>query len=578
MTFFFAQDKKLQKEENLDLIKKLANARVDTSLMRSSRSLGGNRPKREVLAQALKETRAGLNLDSNRKLLYEHRDEEDDSSESSDELHSVEPSNKGSSAPQRPTLGSGLKRSLDGDNTGNPIIKKRQRLSVAKSLSAPESEMPWDGFSSDESEPGMEPFQTPQSTTLSIASQTDSEEHDSGSDTDQSAIDDSSEGSEAEIQLSDHEKKSRKDRSSAFKAWATDQVNEALGFTSKPSMVEMSNTTTPKNHPLPQLRPPEQDPLPPELQVSNNERQAYHVIVARSPAIQEARLGLPVVSEEQKIMEAIHNNPTVVIWGATGSGKTTQVPQFLYEAGYGSPDGPNPGTIGVTQPRRVAAVSMAKRVGEELGPSGDSVSYQIRFDTSVSDKTAIKFMTDGILIREIANDFALRKYSAIIIDEAHERSANTDILIGMLSRIVDRRAAMSKEDRMAGVKPLKLVIMSATLRVRDFLNNPNLFRNGPPPLVQAEGRQYPVITHFARTTEMDYLEEAFIKVFRAHKKLPRGGMLVFLTGQNEILTLANRLEAALTHTQPPYLAYHNRGVAASEDALETEDMYVFPNS
>ena len=176
------------------------------------------------------------------------------------------------------------------------------------------------------------------------------------------------------------------------------------------------------------------------------ERKAVSVEVVRSPDIQEARLGLPVVAEEQKVMEAIYNNPVAVIWGATGSGKTTQVPQFLFEAGFGSPDSPNPGMIGVTQPRRVAAVSMANRVGDELGGLSEQVAYQIRFDSSVSDKTAIKFMTDGILIREIANDFTLLKYSIIIIDEAHERSANTDILIGMVSRIVDLRASMSKED------------------------------------------------------------------------------------------------------------------------------------
>src|SRR5690606_762232 len=98
------------------------------------------------------------------------------------------------------------------------------------------------------------------------------------------------------------------------------------------------------------------------------------------PEIQEARYRLPVVAEEQKIMEAIHNNDVVVICGSTGSGKTTQVPQFLFEAGYGSPSGPTPGMIGVTQPRRVAAVSMSKRVAQELGNHFDTVAYQIRFE------------------------------------------------------------------------------------------------------------------------------------------------------------------------------------------------------
>src|SRR5699024_4836543 len=120
---------------------------------------------------------------------------------------------------------------------------------------------------------------------------------------------------------------------------------------------------------------------------------------------------------------------------------------------------------------------------------------QIRFESTASSKTAIKFMTDGILLREIAEDFSLSKYSIIVIDEAHERSVNTDILIGMVSRIVDLRKTMSEED--PSVKPLKLVIMSATLRISDFTQNASLFRRGPPPLVQAEGRQYPVTVHFA---------------------------------------------------------------------------------
>ena len=153
-------------------------------------------------------------------------------------------------------------------------------------------------------------------------------------------------------------------------------------------------------------------------------------------------------------------------------------------------------------------------------------------------------MTDGILLREISEDVSLSKYSAIVIDEAHERSVNTDILIGMLSRIVRNiRAENAQKDALR--KPLKLIIMSATLRIRDFIENPRLFPPLPPPLVQAEGRQYPVTVHFARKTQFDYLDEAFKKVSRGHKKLPPGGMLVFLTGQNEIVALEKRLKQAL---------------------------------
>lgn len=161
--------------------------------------------------------------------------------------------------------------------------------------------------------------------------------------------------------------------------------------------------------------------------------------VQRAEEIQEVRMKLPVVAEEQRIMEAIHNNDAIIICGETGSGKTTQVPQFMFESGYGSPDSETPGMIGITQPRRVAAVSMAKRVGQELGNMGDRVAYQIRFDATVKGNTAIKFMTDGVLLRELSNDFTLSKYSALIIDEAHERNVNTDILIGVLTRVMRLR-------------------------------------------------------------------------------------------------------------------------------------------
>ena len=167
--------------------------------------------------------------------------------------------------------------------------------------------------------------------------------------------------------------------------------------------------------------------------------------VQRDEAIQEKRKDLPIINEEQVIMEAINHNDFVVIAGETGSGKTTQVPQFLYEAGYGNPKSPHPGMVGVTQPRRVAAISMASRVSQELMLTPKQVSYQVRYEGTATEQTVIKFMTDGVLLKEIANDFLLTKYSAIIIDEAHERNLNTDILIGLLSRIAPLRRTMFKE-------------------------------------------------------------------------------------------------------------------------------------
>lgn len=220
----------------------------------------------------------------------------------------------------------------------------------------------------------------------------------------------------------------------------------------------------------------------------------------------------------------------MVSFYSAGSGKTTQVPQFLYEAGYTLNK-----MIGITEPRRVAAISMCKRVGEELNLSSDEVSYLIRFEGNVTEKTKIKFMTDGVLLKEIQNDFLLSKYSIIILDEAHERSVYTDVLIGMLSRIVPQRN--KKGD------PLKLIIMSATLRLEDFTNNSRLFKIRPP-VIKVEARQYPVTVHFNKRTNDNYLREAFNKVVKIHTKLPDGGVLVFVTGQKEVNSLVKKLRNA----------------------------------
>ncbi|KAL2039121.1 hypothetical protein N7G274_008170 [Stereocaulon virgatum] len=552
-------DKKLRKEENLDLIKKLASTKVDTSLLQSSRDLGSVKPPKRGDAEV-----------DERNLRHRNKDDDVESDDSS--LSDGPPPSKtlrfDVPEPIQPSIGSGLKRPFFAGNDGNPVIKKRRRQERINLASASETEqLPWEGFSSNEGSGKCS--RRSSSPISSTRMQTDLHERFSNS-----PIRDSSENSSDDDAFKVVDNEGRKQRSSAFKAWASQRINETVGFSPTTPTTTMESLLFSKSvarQEFRTLRPPEQDPLPPELENkgSARDRKAFSVDVIRSDEIQEARLGLPVVAEEQKIMEAIYDNPVVIIWGATGSGKTTQVPQFLFEAGYGTSDSPNPGMIGVTQPRRVAAVSMAKRVDDELGGLREKVAYQIRFDSSVSNKTAIKFMTDGILIREITNDFALLKYSIIVIDEAHERSANTDILIGMVSRIVDLRATMNKED--AKVRPLKLVIMSATLRVTDFLENPNLFRNGKPPLIQVEGRQFPVATHFSRRTQRDYVDEAFHKVCRGHKKLPPGGMLVFLTGQNEITSLAKRLKDALANTHGSHTGHKVR-IAAGEAPLETEDI------
>lgn len=265
-----------------------------------------------------------------------------------------------------------------------------------------------------------------------------------------------------------------------------------------------------------------------------------HVEVQRSEGLTVARLRLPVVAEEDTIVRTIMENAVTVICGETGSGKTTQVPQFLYEAAFGSKNSLNPGMIGVTQPRRVAAVSMAQRVASELSLPADRVSHQIRYDATVSADTAIKFMTDGVLLRELATDFLLSKYSAIMVDEAHERSINTDVLIGVLSRVVRLREKRWLQG-VADARPLRLIIMSATLRVSDFTENTTLFPI-PPPVINIGARQHPVTVHFNRKTLQDYITESIKKATKIHARLPPGGILIFLTGQQEITTVCKKLE------------------------------------
>lgn len=577
-------ENKLKKDENRELLVKLAGTKIDTSLFSSSRALGqGKETKREALSRVLRAREAGLaDEEEVKSLLYEERQEVSSQSGDDEERRPVPAHTRAETGQEEvqktqppsasipKTVGAGLKRPLETDDSGKPVIAKRQKRGGVKSkvsLLQPErvesDADSFGGFSSDEDgglptdssegEDSEDETGSPGSNAEGSSSEEEGSDSD-GSDDDEEEVD----------EINEEGVSQRKERSSAFKAWATQQRNEALGFepTSGPSILDIPR---PENF---KPRPVEEDPLPLELQpTKDTDRKAFGVAVSRDPEIQAARLQLPVVAEEQKIMEAIHNNDIVVICGATGSGKTTQVPQFLFEAGYGSPNSPTPGMIGITQPRRVAAVSMAKRVGQELGDHGKKVAYQIRFEGTVDASTAVKFMTDGVLLREVAQDIALKKYSAIIVDEAHERSVNTDILIGMLSRVIKLRAELAKED--PSVKPLKLIIMSATLRIDDMTKNPVLFST-PPPVIEVEGRQHPVTIHFARKTRHDYVEEAFRKISRGHKKLPPGGFLVFLTGQNEIVELSKKLKEAFGG--PNAVGGPKVRISANEAPVEVEDI------
>ncbi|XP_020591882.1 ATP-dependent RNA helicase DEAH13 [Phalaenopsis equestris] len=280
------------------------------------------------------------------------------------------------------------------------------------------------------------------------------------------------------------------------------------------------------------------------------------VHVSRPLEVEAQRKHLPIIMMEQEIMEAINEHSILILCGETGCGKTTQVPQFLYEAGYGSSNHNNRnGIIGITQPRRVAVLATAKRVSYELGfQLGREVGFQVRHDKMIGNACSIKFMTDGILLREVQSDFLLKRYSVIILDEAHERSLNTDILIGMLSRIIKVRQELCDEQHKkivsgAKISPenlvtrLKVMLMSATLRVEDFVSNKRLFQVAPP-VLEVPVRQFPVTIHFSRKTTEDYVNNAYKKVLSIHKRLPHGGILVFLTGQREVEYLCKKLRKA----------------------------------
>ncbi|VDN52257.1 unnamed protein product [Dracunculus medinensis] len=229
----------------------------------------------------------------------------------------------------------------------------------------------------------------------------------------------------------------------------------------------------------------------------------------------EQKESLPIFALKKALMEAIASNNILIVIGETGSGKTTQITQYMYEAGYTAR-----GRIGCTQPRRVAAMSVAKRVSEEMGCRlGSEVGYTIRFEDCTSQDTLIKYMTDGMLLRECLLDSDLKSYSVIMLDEAHERTIYTDVLFGLLKAAVKKRPE------------LKLIVTSATL---DAVKFSEYFYEAP--IFTIPGRAFPVEILYTREPETDYLDAAHITVMQIHLTEPPGDILVFLTGQEEIDT------------------------------------------
>ena len=247
--------------------------------------------------------------------------------------------------------------------------------------------------------------------------------------------------------------------------------------------------------------------------------QAY---TARYQSILQTRLQLPVYQFQSKLLEAVASNQTVVVEGETGSGKTTQIPQFLVEVGYALP---GKTCVGCTQPRRVAATSIATRVADEMDVTlGKTVGYTIRFeDMSDPNETVLKFLTDGMLLREAMNDPLLSRYSVIVLDEAHERTLATDVLMGLLMEVLPKRKKGSKYGE------LKVVVMSATLDAQKFQD----YFHGAP-LLKVPGRTFPVEVFYTAEPERNYVEAAVRTAIQIHKCEGPGDILVFLTGEQEI--------------------------------------------
>ncbi|KAH9912698.1 P-loop containing nucleoside triphosphate hydrolase protein [Epithele typhae] len=261
-------------------------------------------------------------------------------------------------------------------------------------------------------------------------------------------------------------------------------------------------------------------------------------------SVPEQRQHLPIFAGKDAIIEVIRKNDVTILIGETGSGKTTQIPQYVLEAGLAGD-----GMVAVTQPRRVAATSLAARVAKEQKTAvGGRVGYSVRFDEASSSDTKIKYATDGMLVRELLGDPLLLRYGAVIVDEAHERTLRTDLLIANLKTILHaRRRSPTPTGKGKGkgkatdtshtLPPLKIIIMSATLEADKF----SKFFGGSK-VVYVKGRQHPVTIYHTAVSQPDYVDAALRTFFQIHTDQPPGDVLVFLPGQEDITSLEKSIQ------------------------------------
>ncbi|CAD2219879.1 pre-mRNA-splicing factor ATP-dependent RNA helicase PRP16 [Angomonas deanei] len=257
----------------------------------------------------------------------------------------------------------------------------------------------------------------------------------------------------------------------------------------------------------------------------------------RSLSLFEQKRSLPIYQVRKELLRCIGENAVTIVVGETGSGKTTQLVQYLHEAGYCE----GGKRIGCTQPRRLAAIGVARRVSEEMQvPLGGLVGYAIHLDDTTTEETRIKFMTDGVLLREVVKDADVNGYSVIVLDEAHERSVDTDVLMGVLLLAVRRR------------KDLKLVVTSATMDVEKFSQ---FFGNAP--FFGIPGRTFEVQVHYSPSPVTDYVAEAVFRVCQIHLQTPIKEMhdiLVFMTGRDDVYGTCELIKRRLQEVSPSHVS------------------------
>lgn len=256
-----------------------------------------------------------------------------------------------------------------------------------------------------------------------------------------------------------------------------------------------------------------------KLRRRNQEDEKSQVRMSGKDKILHERKQLPMWEYRSQLIDAVREHQVLIVVGETGSGKTTQIPQFLIEEGFDS--------IACTQPRRVAAMSVAARVAHEMGVKlGHEVGYSIRFEDCTSDKTVIKYMTDGMMLREFLSEPDLGSYKVIIVDEAHERSLSTDVVMGLVKDIARFRGS-----------DVRVIIASATVDADKFSS---YFDDAP--VFYVPGRRYPVHAYYSKAPVPDYLDASVVTTLQIHKSQPRGDILLFLPGQEEIETACEAMQ------------------------------------